>query len=56
MTGAFNLIFDFINDLISLLDMASFDLYGFRVSYWSLIVVFIVISFFANVWWKGAKG
>lgn len=56
MTQAINLIFDFINDIISLLDTTTFDLYGFNVSIWSLILVFIVIFIFANVWWKGAKG
>lgn len=56
MTQAVNLIFDFINDIISTLDTAVFDFYGFRVSIWSIILVFVVVSIFANVWWKGAKG
>lgn len=56
MTDAINLLFKFLNDIISTLDTCVFDLYGFRVSIWSMILVFIIISIFASVWWKGAKG
>lgn len=56
MTDAVNSIFGLINNLISVLDTCVFDFYGFRVSIWSLFLVFIIVSMFANVWWKGANG
>lgn len=56
ITSSINLIFDLISDIISVLDTTIFTMYGFSVSLWSILLVFIVISIFASVWWKGAKG
>lgn len=56
MTKALQFIFSCFSKLISVLDYAVFEIYDFRVSLWSLIFAFIVISIFANVWWRGAKG
>ena len=56
MTDAIRLIFGFIGDIISVLDTTVFDLYGFRVSFCTIIFTFICVGIVANVWWKGAKG
>lgn len=56
MTEAVQFFFTNINKVISLLDTTVFDFYGFRVSIWSLMFSFILISIVANVWWRGAKG
>lgn len=56
LTDSLQLFFTFIADLISALDTVVFDMYGFRVSLWSIIFAFILVGIVANVWWKGAKG
>lgn len=56
MTQVINFYYDCFADLVSLLDTTVFDLFGFRVSLWSIIFAFIVVAMVANVWWKGAKG
>lgn len=56
ITDSLQLFFTFISDLISTLDTVVFDMYGFRVSFWSIILAFILVGIVANVWWKGAKG
>jgi hypothetical protein len=56
MTEAVQFIFRSISDIISVLDTTVFDFYNFRVSLWSLLLVFIIIGMFSSVWWKGARG
>lgn len=56
ITNSLQLFFTFISDLISTLDTVVFDMYGFRVSMWSIMLAFILVGIVANVWWKGAKG
>ena len=55
MTESVKFLFNCISDIISVLDTTVFDFYGFRVSLWSLLVVFLIVSMFASVWWKGAR-
>lgn len=56
MTDAIKMFLSGIHSIISTLDTVLFDMYGFRVSLWSIIVVLIIVGMFANVWFKGAKG
>lgn len=56
MTDFIGMLFDMVADIIEVYDtIAVFDLYGFRVSYWSIMFVFIVIGMVANAWWRGAS-
>ena len=56
MTDAIKMLLSGINSIISTLDTTVFDMYGFRVSLWSILLIFIIVGMFANVWFKGAKG
>lgn len=56
MTDAISSLFGFINKLVDLLYSVTFELYGYEVSYFSIIFAFIVISMVVGIWWKGARG
>lgn len=55
MTAFFKLIVGFICEIVILLDELTFDFFGYDVSYFGLLVVFIIIGFVINVFWKGAR-
>lgn len=51
MTDAVYMIIDYIHSLFGVLAVT---VDGIRIDV--LIIFLIIISFFATVWWKGAKG
>jgi hypothetical protein len=55
MTDFFKLFIAFCGSIIVKLDALRFDFFGYSVSYVGLLVVFLVVGFVVNVFWKGAK-
>lgn len=47
--------FNFMTDLLMLLDDLTIELFGYQVSLLSLIFALIVFGFVINVFWRGAK-
>ena len=55
LTDFFKLFIAFCARIISQLDKLRFDLFGHDVSYVAVIVVFFIMGFIINIFWKGAK-
>lgn len=55
MTAFFEILVDFYNLIIDLLNSVKFELGGYEVSYAGVLFVFLVIAFVVSVFWRGAK-
>lgn len=56
MTEFFDFFVSMFQQLFSLLGSVRFVLYGYEVTWLSVVFVFLVIGFVVGVFWKGARG
>lgn len=55
MTEFFTAFIGWWRSLFDLLDSITFELYGFNVSFLSVLFVFLLFAIVISVFWKGAK-
>lgn len=55
MTLFFEAFLGFMRDIILTFDQLKFELFGYKVSYFSILFVFLIIGFVINVFWRGAR-
>lgn len=56
MTQFVKFMIGMFGDILTMVDSWYIDFYGFKVSWLSIVVVFILIAMFAGYLYKGAKG
>lgn len=55
MTEAINYLFNWIRDVVLLIEKIRFNIYGIDISFLWLIIAFIITCIVVSVFWKGAK-
>lgn len=55
LTNFFTTFFGFIFRLVDLLRSATFSAFGYSVSYFDVVIVFLFIFMVVSFFWKGAK-
>lgn len=56
MTDFVKFVIGMMRNILTMMDGWQIDFYGFRISWLSILVVFILIAMFAGYLYKGAKG
>ena len=55
MTDVFNFFIGMFEGVITVLRHPQFEMYGYSVCYFDIIVAFIIFGFIISLFWRGAK-
>lgn len=56
MTSAIEKVLQFMAEWLSIVNSATFEMFGFNIGIIDVIVGFLFIGFVVTIFWKGAKG